>query len=339
MNKKPDKQLLEKFFTKSCTYEEARHVIDFLNDKRNSEEVKKLLKSRWNAIDENESHHSDLESIYSNIILNIQNISPTPEKTRPRTDKLLILKVAASVAIFFACAVALYFYVFSGKPAVATKPVVIKSTGVAERLTTRLPDGTFVTLNAQSQLSYVDGFDKKERRVVLNGEAYFEVSKDSLKPFIVKSGPVETKALGTAFNIKAYSNTKNVVVSLTEGKVEVTSEVTAKEAPAKQLLMPGEEAHYNHEGNFVAIRNFDYKSVVGWREGVLVFDNADIDEIKEKLENWFGVEVTLKNRPSQDWSFSSEYKNVSLKDVLDGLKYSKNINYVINDHHVEIDFN
>ncbi len=354
---KPDEKLIERFFRKECSYEEARQVIDFLTNDLNRSQVEEIMHSTWISMGhfsekeedisetkrDAEEYQTDMDKLYSGILSKMleADIRKSEKPAGFLQNKWVIpWKIAASVAIFFLVSVTVYFKLLpSETDRLSAKAAISKNTDHGEKLTTKLPDGTRVILNSASKLLFTEETEENERKVVLDGEAYFEVAKDSLRPFIVLSGSIETRALGTSFNIKAYSNSKDVVVSLTEGKVEVTSVAKSEEAE-KYILAPGEEVVYFQENRLFAVRNFDYRLATGWKDGILVFENADIDEIKDKLEKWYGIEIIFRNRPATAWSFTTAYqKNVSLESVLDGLKFSKNIRYEISGQQVEIIFN
>ena len=198
-----------------------------------------------------------------------------------------------------------------------------------------MPDGSIAYLNSASSVKYLQGFSGEERRVELKGEAYFEVARNTDKPFIVESHGVETIALGTSFNIKAYSNEEELRVSLVEGKIMVHKKGNVKNGV---MLSAGKELHVGLNTDKLIETSFDQEEVIGWKDGKLIFNNAGFDEVKLKLERWFGVDIEIAGRVPGDWMVSTVYEGQTLKNILTDLQYSKDFTYVIKKEKVIIKF-
>ena len=145
-----------------------------------------------------------------------------------------------------------------------------------------LSDGTRIWLNAESSLKYPDTFEgKAQREVYLEGEAYFEVSKNPQHPFLVKTTAIETQVLGTSFNIKAYSK-KDVQVTLLEGSIKVSDK-----HHNNILLKPGE--HTNEKLHKSQVENVSqYRA---WTTGSFYFDNTELIEIMRELGRWYNIDT------------------------------------------------
>lgn len=173
-----------------------------------------------------------------------------------------------------------------------------------------LADGTSVWLNAESKLEYPSQFSGNERRVKLQGEAYFEVAKNKNKPFIVEANGVKTRVLGTQFNVRAYSKADSHV-TLIEGSVEVansTSKVFTR-------IKPGESAHLQNDGSF-ELSEVDIDSYVYWKEGFFYFDNVALSEIMQDLGRWYNVNIIFTNKDAM------KYKMHYLCDRKGGLEHA-----------------
>jgi ferric-dicitrate binding protein FerR (iron transport regulator) len=218
--------------------------------------------------------------------------------------------------------------------ALVSKPVMLtKTTHFGEKLNFKLPDGSSVWLNSGSQLTFPETFDSLERKVFLLGEGYFEVKKDSSSVFKVVSGNIETAALGTSFNINFF-DPNEVFVSLLTGKVEIHSESANK----SYLLDPGEQLQYKQTENHFNISEFSDASAIGWREGLLVFENATFDEVVSVLERWYGVEIQVTGKPKKSWALSGKYFNQTLDLVLDRMSFIENFKYEINRKKIHLKF-
>ncbi len=180
-----------------------------------------------------------------------------------------------------------------------------------------LKDGSKIKLNSGSTIGFPENFNGKTREVFLEGEAFFEVEHDAIRPFIVISGGIRTKVLGTSFNIKSPKSHNKVEVALVTGKVEVIQDASQE----KITLSPNELLEVNHETNIVSKRSFEPRNELGWKDGIIQFKEAKINEIEEVLESWYDIEIQFKQIPINK-GFTGEFDNESLETVLQGLSYS-----------------
>lgn len=155
-------------------------------------------------------------------------------------------------------------------------------TGMEYMLT--LSDGTKVFLNAETKLKFPTKFQKEERVVVLEGEAYFEVSKDVAHPFIVKTNGVEVKVLGTSFNLRSYSDESSIATTLVSGKVAMFAGENSEE------IVPGEQAVYMKETGKMEVKPVDVTLYTAWHIGKFIFRNETLEEMMSYLARWYGVE-------------------------------------------------
>ena len=152
-----------------------------------------------------------------------------------------------------------------------------------------LCDGTEVWLNANTHFVYPTAFIGKERIVTLKGEAYFKVAKDTEHPFIVKTPHVQTRVLGTEFNIRSYSPEDTHIV-LISGKVEVSNTKDNAYTP----LIPGEDAHLQPDGRFI-MTEVDLDSYIYWKDGFFYFDDITLKDIMENIGRWYNVNIEFRN--------------------------------------------
>lgn len=212
----------------------------------------------------------------------------------------------------------------NGENKVATNEIV-KEVEKGRKVMTQLPDNTKVWLNAESKISYnAANYGDNDRIVKLQGEAYFEVTKDADRPFIVKSGEVETKALGTSFNVKAFPEQSNIEIALVEGSVEVKN----IQNPDKAIILnPNEKATYTPEDEDFLKSNFQKEQVIGWKDGLIYFTNANYTEVKNIIERWYGVTIHCDPSIQKDWKYTAKFDNQSLELVLQRIAYTKNFEY------------
>lgn len=204
--------------------------------------------------------------------------------------------------------------------------------GVKSHLT--LLDGSKVILNSGSSIRYIKNFEPHQREIELTGEAFFEVTKDPKRPFIVKTNHLTTTVLGTSFNINAFEERKTEV-SLVTGKVEVR--VNSDKAEVVNLV-PGEALRFFTLNQTVSKGGFDKTKVLAWTQKTIVFNQAQMKEVKRVLENWYGVEIQFVNTPAKDLEISARFNDQTLKDVLEGLSYSARFDFSIQKEKVFIRF-
>lgn len=208
------------------------------------------------------------------------------------------------------------------------------STAMGETYQVKLPDGSRVWLNAASSLKYPVSFSSlKNRRVELHGEAYFEVAKDKLHPFLVETDGQEVTVLGTHFNIKAYTQDKNIVTTLAEGSVRVGYQAAAWSDHGKivykdeVILSPGQQSLL--KGETISVSKAALEESLAWKDGNFVFNDANIEKIMQDIARWYNIEVYYKG-PSPAGAFSgnvSRSKNIS--QILKALESTKLVHFKI----------
>lgn len=185
-----------------------------------------------------------------------------------------------------------------------------------------LTDGTKVWLNANSSLTYDVNFVGNERLVKLQGEAYFEVTPNKEKPFIVESKNQQVKVLGTHFNVKAYT-VSHVITTLLEGKVQVST--GAKE----RILKPGQSSVVGFNDSDIKVVPAICYEVNAWRNNEFAFYDATLNDISDELSRWYGVEVQVVGR-SDSFGFTGVIsREKSLPEVLEILRRTGQIRYHI----------
>lgn len=157
-----------------------------------------------------------------------------------------------------------------------------------------LCDGTEVWLNANSKLVYPTAFIEKERTVFLEGEAYFKVTKDT-KPFIVKTDYLQTKVLGTEFNVKSYT-AEDSHVTLISGKVQVRSHENARFVD----LEPGKDAILLSNGQF-EVKEVNSEAYTYWKDGYFYFDELTLADIMKSIGRWYNVNVIFRNKEAMTY--------------------------------------
>lgn len=180
-----------------------------------------------------------------------------------------------------------------------------------------LPDGSEVWLNASSLLRFPNSFSGKERVVEISGEAYFEVARDTRKPFRVGVGNMQVTVLGTHFNVNAYPDEQGVKTSLFEGSVKIS------EGKINRLLKPGQQAIVRNGKTEMEINRMNKEEVLAWKNGLFIFNGADITTIMNQIARWYDVRVTYDGSDINRSSFEGKIsRSAPLTDVLKILELS-----------------
>ncbi len=180
-----------------------------------------------------------------------------------------------------------------------------------------LSDGTKVWLNSASSIRYPAAFVGNLRSVSITGEAYFEVAKDKAKPFVVTVNNMEVKVLGTHFNINAYADEAAIKTTLLEGSVQVSN------AADVAMLVPGQQSRLYKTGAIQTISNADIEEAVAWKNGVFMFNNADIQSVMRQIGRWFDLEIAYEGALPKD-SFGGKLPmDAKVSEVLGALEQTQ----------------
>lgn len=189
-----------------------------------------------------------------------------------------------------------------------------------------LPDGTLVWLNAGTRMTYSQGFGVDNREVSLEGEGYFDVTKNEEIPFLIRTKELELKVLGTKFNLRDYPEDKEVVVSLLEGKVELDNLLNVGD---KDILEPNERALLNKQTGKLVKEAVTASNASEWTDGYLFFDEELLPDIVRKLERSYNVKIQLADTALNNFRFYGNFirKAQTIEEVLDVLSSTGKIEY------------
>lgn len=172
----------------------------------------------------------------------------------------------------------------------------------------QLSDGTKVYMNSMSSLEYPVAFSPEERRVKLTGQAYFEVAKDSRRPFVVDTEEYSVNVLGTSFDVKAYADEKGLRTTLASGLVSVS-----RPGEADRLIQPGEQLLFDKQQQSFTLKHVDPDLYTNWIHDKFCFKDNTLEEIFTELQRWFYVDVEFVDPGKREMTFSgtfSRYKNM-----------------------------
>jgi ferric-dicitrate binding protein FerR (iron transport regulator) len=372
-------RLLTKELCEQLTDAERAELNLFLRDKKYSDQ-RQLLKEYW---ERDKGEHEANTTMFKKVIEKIRTevIASTPEQTRqsepghagqpeyPITEPAILpfpRKKSLPPATWYSAAAILLLLIgpiiyYSSKtrpaPAIAALQWLQKTTLPTKKFVLTLSDGTIVTLNSATTIKYPVSFNDSTREVYLEGEAFFDVSKDTHHPFIIHTDKMNIRVLGTSFNVKSYRNETSSEASLIKGSIEVTLNdrpsdriilkpkeklVVQNNLAAKHPVNAGAQDTLRKSTRY-ALTNLTYfpntaATVIetSWVENKLVFTDKDFAELSGQLERWYGVHIEFKNERVKQYNFTGFFEKETLAEALDALKMIEHFDYKIADSIVSI---
>jgi transmembrane sensor len=203
------------------------------------------------------------------------------------------------------------------------------STRKGERKQIQLSDNSVVTLNAFSTIEIASDFGEKRRNVLLQGEAFFQVSKDKTRPFIIKTGKIYTRVVGTSFNINAYAEENNISVAVATGKVQVEKEDLGRKTLIGRNLTHNHLLVYDLKKDTYRQTLADADMLSAWKTNKLVFNKASITQIARTLERTYNISVVLTGKPRKPGLYTVTFDNYTLEKLLPLLANLSGISYEI----------
>jgi transmembrane sensor len=268
------------------------------------------------------------------------------ERKKSRGIISMLLKATSAAAVLILAVLFTINYSSIGK----NKGTKTFLAAYGERKNIQLPDGSYVILNAGSKIEINESFAVSTRGVFLEGEAFFDVKHNEKLPFIVHTSAMDIKALGTAFNVKAYLNEKNTETSLIRGLIEVTLKESDNR---KMLLYPNQKIKWEQPlkkivytkapklekgDNLIATESLVKKLLVtddgdikeiAWKDNKLIFEDELLSDIAVLLERWYGVQIEFMDETIRNYRFTGTFNKEDINTVLNFLKESRTFNYDI----------
>jgi ferric-dicitrate binding protein FerR (iron transport regulator) len=279
-NMRSDKKatdMLRLYLRDRYSLETEEKVQEWLVKNQETEGLEQSSKEYWNSIrpGKDASTFEALQRVNTIIGIHSEKKKTVWLRTFSRVAAIFILLIGISGVCFYLQH--------------QNNPTMVEiSVAYGETKQVTLPDQTEVWLNAGSSLKYLSEFNHKIRSVSLTGEAFFSVTKNQSKPFVVETKNITVRVLGTKFNLKAYPNEHQTVATLQEGKIEVQAE-----NQQKHQLVPNEQLIYNRESSTLNVVKINPKDIPDWKNGNLMFSEATLDEIFQTLERHFNISFDI----------------------------------------------
>ncbi|CAK7016565.1 MAG: FecR domain-containing protein [Petrimonas sp.] len=305
--------LFEKYLRGESTAEETEALIDLIGSEDKFKEMLEVeLMNADPTIDE-----TIKKRIFGKIRL---------ETTREKSYLSVNWRKAMQWAAIFLLPVLSAFtvYYFTQRPQRNLQPTVITAQK-GEKAEVVLPDGSNVWINSGSTLTYDRHFNGKERSVYLQGEAYFEVTENKKRPFIVHTKHITVQALGTSFNVRSYETDSLASAVLLEGKVKVSA------SGHETILSVNERATFDKRKQTLLADRVEALNFIEWKNGNIYFSNQTYDEIARALSRIYNVEIQFASEQLRPMRFSGTLGSSGIKNALDILSMTSPMYYEMKD--------
>lgn len=320
MEKKNYILLFEKYIHNEASEEEIQLLLGILrHDKHIDQFIENMLAQTPRELDENTEQRMH-EQIRATILSKRKRaFTPASLRRAMQWAAIFVLPILSALLVYF----------LTTSPLPGNNLVTITAPN-GEKAKVTLTDGSLVWINSGSSLTYADNFNRKERKVFLEGEAYFEVAKDPQRPFIVETREMDILALGTTFNVCAYNNESYISTVLLEGKIKVN--VWGKE----EILTENERVTVDKANRSLSTDKVFASDFVQWKDGNLYFENSSFDEIANTLSRVFNVEIQFASEKLRSIHFSGTLGSSSIRNTLDILSLTSSMYYKMNGTVIEL---
>ncbi len=321
-NQQIPSQLIEQFLSGKLSASEEKELLDWIDSTPNSFVLFQKEQERLRPIIA-KRQEEETTAQWKKLLHRLYERKTST--TRP-LFRIFYPVAAAALAIAFILGVLFYS---SKKTAYVAENNTEVVTQCGEKTSLTLSDGTSIILNSGSKLIYPKIFKGKTRNVNLYGEAFFEVSPDKEKPFIVNTYDISVRVLGTAFNLQAFPEAGEISTTLVHGKVLLEKNSGDKVIPLAEMA-PHEHAVYQTRNQKISIhKENNIDQYIAWKDGKLVFLNTSGEEVAKKLERWYNVSVQIQSEELKKAHFTGTFTNETIDQVLKLLKISYPIEYSI----------
>lgn len=306
---KLSKELLKRYWEDACTEVEKQFVENELLKAENASFVQEFLEAQW--VDARHLPSALPASRKQAILQAIRNSIHTPRRQKRVLLFYPAWRWAAALVMLLSLVGAALIWQSDIRDYVIAQTTEALQVPAGKLYTVRLSDGSTVRLNSGSRFTYNKYMWGPTREVHLEGEAFFTVAKDETKPFIVHSGSVHTRVLGTSFNVKAIDEIGLYEVTVTTGKVQVSRGDTVL-----SNLLPTQRISFGDAILAPVVSTVSTTHYLQWQHGKMAFYDQSFEEIAWYLENRFGVNIEFENEVSSRCRFTGDFTGMTLNQIL-----------------------
>lgn len=314
---------IAKVLAGQASEEETQALIAWRSESSENEQTYREMERAWEYSAKGHQFVPNTDAAWAKMQARIDADTPVvsiaPQKRSPR-----FAWIAAAVAAVLAVSIAVP-YLLGG-----TEMIQVAATDEVKEVT--LPDGSTVWLNRNSTMSYPAAFDGAERHVELDGQAFFEVTKNPSQPFVIATNRTETRVLGTSFDLRSYSDEGNDEIVVATGKVSF-GELNDEENTV--ILEPGDKGTYAVTEDLTSKSSNTEENFLAWKDLKLTFNNASIEEVEHDLEMVYDIDLVVTN-PEEVCSITDNFDGNTLEEVLTVISVSSGFDYSIDGNTVTV---
>lgn len=297
-------EIIMRILTKTNSYDDIVEFAQWLNaDEKNREEFQKI-ESYWNA-----NLQYDYPMTAENSFKKLQQKIAKLDMRNSRRKRMVVYSgVAASLLIILTLS---FFMMIENTPRISQQYIYMTGNSIS---TFFMEDSTRIILNRNSKVSYTDDYGQKERRVRLIGEAYFDVKKNTVSPFIVDMDGTIVKVLGTKFTASNKEETGTIETVLLEGAIRFVS------SEQSVLMKPNQKLLFNKNNRNLELTEIDSEQESAWKEGLFKYRSLSFERLMKKLEADYGVKIIINNKKllNPELKFTGSFEqNIAFHNVLD----------------------
>ncbi len=291
-----DDSILYKYIKGTLTEEEKTALLAWLKESSENERILFEAEAVWKA-----RRWTNREQVEAGTAVSLANLNKRIDTFERKATRVRLWKWTSVVAAVLVClVVSTIFLVRQQEPDLITE-VNAENADIVRRIT--LPDGTQVWLAAETRLSYPESFDANERRVSLDGEAFFDVIKDPDCPFVVHTEHQDIRVLGTSFSINTRAGERYTETLLMHGSVQLEAD-----AAPLAVLRPGQQALYSPVDGTIEINEVDVNSLTSWRFGLVSLTHVSIEEIVAHLEKTYEISIAMDTTGISNKKYNFSFK-------------------------------
>ena len=320
---------IKRYLEGKSTAEESERIKEWLSFPGNEEAARAILGNIWaNSEIQLNDHKPDFEQIFGRMRFRIRCQDHGQQKRTKAGIQSRFIQIFSKIAAILILPVLLYTaYLYSSgyEPAAFFSENNMREiyTKPGTRTHFELSDGTKVWLNDGTTMRYPDKFGGNDRRVFIDGEAYFEVRSDKKHPFVVDNPLMKTTVTGTHFNIHAYSVDHFFEATLLEGKIHLQGKSGEIE------LDPGQQVQFNVDKNLITKKEVRSTNSVGWINGKLIIQNEKLELAAKKISRWYNVEIKITDPELLKYELTCTLENEKLEQCVSLISNALPINYKI----------
>jgi len=305
--------LIIRLLSGDATVDQKKMIAEWLNESTENIKLYTDLEEIWlSAGTATNADNYNLEEAIQNFRMQISKERQIPTRA---INFNLLLKYAAIGLLLLALP---FSYYIGTRNSVSKDSMTTISCAYGDKSSIVLPDSTRVWLNSGSRLSFSTDFKRADRKVNLEGEAFFSVTKDKNHPFRVKTKEVDVEVLGTKFNLKAYPEESSVSTTLVEGSVKMSSQ------NEQVVIKPNQKLEFDKTSKKMSLSNLaDTSEDTEWKDGRLTFHNKSLGELEPILKRWFDVDIIFADEQVKSRKFTGVLQRESILEAISYFDLSK----------------